>query len=196
MDRKTKEKARILYLADHSVGDISSILNIHIDTVRFYVFGENGSGSNENCWFQIKKQLGPSSIAAYLHDKIGVLDKICGTATSIVNENLTRIKKEMDDDQDFKLSLDDTRKLAGIAVDMDKIIRLESGQATAIVENIGLSRAEAIRILAEDPFANAIEVNEDDITHLIDESDHSNHPDNIEDNNTIKGDVEVKAPWK
>ena len=137
LDRKTKEKARLLYLADHAVGDISSILNIEVDTVRFYVFGENGSGSNENCWFQIKKKLGSASIAAYLHDKIAILDKTCGTAINLVNMNLRRIQQEMEDDPTKILSLDDTKKLAGIVVDMDKVIRLESGQATQIVENIG-----------------------------------------------------------
>lgn len=187
MDRKTKEKARVLFLADYGVADIASMLNVELDTIRFYVFGENGSGSNENCWHQIKKQLGPSTIAAYLHDKIGVLDKICGTATNIVTLNLSRLHQEMIDDPTKVLSLDDTKKLSGIYLDMDKVIRLESGQATQIIENIGLSRAEAVRILAEDPFANAIEVNEEDITHL-------DHPENKKD--TIESDVKVSPPWK
>lgn len=180
IDRKTKEKARLLFLSNHSVGDISSILNIDIDTLRFYVFGENGSGSNENCWYQIKKKLGDTSIAAYLHSKIDVLDKTCGTAINIVNENLKRIYQEQLDDPTKVLSLDDTRKLASIVVDMDKVIRLESGQATQIVENIGLTRAEAIRVLAEDPFAQAVEVDEADWKEL----------------DEIEGDVQTEAPWK
>lgn len=183
LDRKTKEKARLLFLSNHSVGDISSILNVEIDTIRFYVFGENGSGSNENCWYQIKKRLGDTSVAAYLHSKIDVLDKTCGTAINIVNENLKRIQQEMLDDPTKVLSLDDTKKLASIVVDMDKVIRLESGQATQIVENIGLTRAEAVRVLSEDPFAQAIEVDEADW-------------EEIEPVQEIVADVEVEAPWK
>ena len=183
IDRKTKEKARLLFLADHSVGDISSILNIEVDTLRFYIFGENGTGSNENCWYQIKKKLGDTSIAAYLHNKIDVLDKTCGTAINIVNENLKRIEQEMKLDPTKILSLDDTKKLASIVVDMDKVIRLESGQATQIVENIGLTRAEAVRVLAEDPFAQAVEVDEAEWHE-------------IEEVKEIEADVEVEAPWK
>jgi len=183
IDRKTKEKARLLFLADHSVGDISSILNVEVDTLRFYIFGENGTGSNENCWYQIKKKLGDTSIAAYLHNKIDVLDKTCGTAINIVNENLKRIEQEMKLDPTKILSLDDTKKLASIVVDMDKVIRLESGQATQIVENIGLTRAEAVRVLAEDPFAQAVEVDEAE-WHEIDEV------------KEIEANVEVEAPWK
>lgn len=162
------------------------MLNIEVDTVRFYVFGENGSGSNENCWYQIKKRLGPSTIAAYLHDKIGVLDKICGTATNIVTLNLSRLHQEMLDDPTKVLSLDDTKKLSGIYLDMDKVIRLESGQATQIIENIGLSRAEAIRVLSEDPFAQDVEVDQSDITYL-------DHPENKKEE--IIGDVNVSRPW-
>lgn len=183
IDRKTKEKARLLFLANHSIGDISSVLNIEVDTLRFYIFGENGTGSNENCWYQIKKKLGDTSIAAFLHSKIDVLDKICGTGVNIVNENLKRIEQEMKLDPTKILSLDDTKKLASIVVDMDKVIRLESGQATQIVENIGLTRAEAVRVLAEDPFAQAVEVDEAEWHE-------------IEEVKEIEGDVEIEAPWK
>lgn len=183
IDRKTKEKARLYYFANYSLGDISSILNIDSDTLRFYVFGENGTGSNEHCWFQLKKKLDPASVAAYVHDKIAVLDKTVGVALNLVNENLKRIQQEMIDDPTKILSLDDTKKLASIVVDMDKIVRLESGQATQIVENIGLTRAEAVRVLAEDPFAQAIEIDEADWWEKEEEKE-------------IVGDVEVEAPWK
>lgn len=183
IDRKTKEKARLYYFGNYSLADISSILDIDMDTLRFYVFGENGSGSNEHCWFQLKKKLDPASIASYIKDKISVLDKTAGVALNIVNENLKRIQQEMLDDPTKVLSLDDTKKLASILVDMDKIVRLESGQATQIVENIGLTRAEAVRVLAEDPFAQAVEIDEADWWEKEEEKE-------------IVGEVEAEAPWK
>lgn len=185
IDRKTKEKARLYYFANYSLGDISSILNIESDTLRFYVFGENGTGSNEHCWFQLKKKLDPASVAAYVHDKIAVLDKTVGVALNLVNENLKRIQQEMIDDPTKILSLDDTKKLASIVVDMDKIVRLESGQATQIVENIGLTRAEAVRVLQEDPFAQAVEIDEADWW----------EKEEVEEKEIV-GDVETEAPWK
>ena len=186
LDRKTKEKARLYYFANYELTDISNILAIDIDTVRFFVFGENGSGSNENCWFQLKKKLDPASVAVYVHDKITVLDKTAGVALNLVNENLKRLQTQMIDDPSFQLSIDDTRKLASIVVDMDKMVRLESGQATQIVENIGLSRAEAMRILQEDPFAQSIEVDEDDIKYVTSDEQSVN----------IENNIVVSSPWK
>lgn len=187
IDKKTREKARLYYFANYSLGDISSILNVEMDTLRFYVFGENGSGSNEHCWFQLKKKLDPASVAAYIHDKIGVLEKTTGVALNLLNENLKRIQQELLDDPTKTLSIDDTKKLASIVVDMDKIVRLESGQATQIVENIGLTRAEAIRVLAEDPFAQAVEIDEANWWEVEEKEEKAEE---------IKGDVEVEAPWK
>lgn len=171
LDRKTKETARMMYFGDYDLIDISEKLNLSLDTVRFYVFGENGSGSNEHCWFQLKKQLNPTSVATYIKDKIVVLDKTAGMALNILNENLKRVQNQMLEDSSYILSLDDTKKLAGIVVDMDKIVRLESGSATEIIDNIAhMSVADAKRLLMEDPFAPAIveaefdEIITDDIT--------------------------------
>lgn len=144
----------MMYFGDYDLIDIAETLNVDIDTIRFYVFGEGGTGSNEHCWYQLKKQLNPTSVAIYIKDKISVLDKTAGLAMNIMNENLRRIQNNMLEDEGFTLSIDDTKKLAGIVVDMDKICRLESGKATDIIDNIAhMSVADAKRILSEDPFA-------------------------------------------
>lgn len=189
LDKKARDRARLYYFSDYSLSDICEIMNIDMDTLRFYVFGENGAGSNENCWFQLKKNLGPASVAVWVKDKVSSLEKTSGLALNLINENLKRIERKMKEDPDETLSVDDTKKLAGILADMDKIIRLESGQATQIVENVGLSRAEAIRILAEDPFAQTIEVNEGDWEELSASEGASN-------SNEIIADIGVEKPWK
>jgi hypothetical protein len=174
-----------MYFSDYDLIDISEKLNINLDTVRFYVFGENGSGSNEHCWFQLKKQLNPTSVATYIKDKIIVLDKTAGLALNILNENLRRVQNQLLDDDSFTLSIDDTKKLAGIVVDMDKIVRLESGKATDIIDNIAqMSIADARRILAEDPFAPT--VIEAEFDELVDENA-------IESSREMK---QVTRPWK
>lgn len=171
------------YLADYSLEDIAELSGVTLDTVRFYVFGENGSGSNEACWFQIKKKLGPTAVSTFIKDKIGVLDKTSGLALSLVNENLKRIQYQFETDSNFVLTIDDTKKLAGILVDMDKIIRLESGKPTDIIDSVAsMTVADARRILLEDPFAPE--------TEEIIEAEFE------EVEKTIESDVEVKAPWK
>lgn len=154
LDRKTRDQAKMYYLADYSLDDIAELVNIPIDTVRFYVFGENGAGTNEMCWFQIKKKLGPTAVSTFIKDKIAVLDKTSGLALSLVNENLKRIQHQFETDSSFVLTIDDTKKLAGIMVDMDKMVRLESGKPTDIIDSVAsMSIADARRILLEDPFA-------------------------------------------
>lgn len=190
LDRKTKERARMMYFGDYDLVDIAESLNIDVNTVRFYVFGENGSGSNEHCWFQLKKQLNPTSVATYIKDKIGVLDKTAGVAMNIINENLRRVQNQMLEYSSFTLSIDDTKKLAGIVVDMDKIVRLESGKATDIIDNIAhMSVADAKRILAEDPFAPEVIEGEfeelDDVEVVLDDA--------IEVSHELKG---MSKPWQ
>jgi hypothetical protein len=184
IDRKTKETARIMYFSDYDLVDIAEKLNISLETVRFYVFGENGSGSNEHCWFQIKKSLTPTSVATFIKDKAIVLERTAGLALNLLNENLKRVQSQMEEDSSFTLSIDDTKKLAGIVVDMDKIVRLESGKATDIIDNIAhMSLADARRILAEDPFSPTVVEGEfEDIT----------EPSEIESSRDLK---QVTKPW-
>lgn len=193
LDKKTREKCKMLYLSDHSLEDISFITQVDIETVRFYVFGENGAGTNEHCWYQIKKKLGSASIAAYVVNKQDVFEKTSGLALNIINESLKRIKAAMDEDSSHIPSIDDIKKLSGVVTDMDKIVRLERGEATQITEHVGLTRAEAIRVLKEDPFAQdvvdevqwwEVEENKDDIVEYKESKDE------------IIADVEVESPWK
>jgi hypothetical protein len=196
IDRKTRDKAKMMYFGDYDLQDIALTLSIDIDTVRFYVFGESGAGTNEHCWYQIKKSLNPTSVATFITDKIGVLDKTAGMALNILNENLKRIQNKMLEDSSFELSIDDTKKLAGIVVDMDKIVRLESGKATDIIDNIAhMSVADARRILAEDPFApQVIEAEWGEIEPEETEEDIILPDDTVIE--TSKELKQVERPWK
>lgn len=153
LDRKTRDQAKILYLSDYDLGDICEKLNIEMKTLRFYIFGEDGRGTNEKCWFNIKKSVNSVVVSAYVRDKISVLDKTAGIALDILHTHLMKISQ----DDSAILSVDDLKKLAGIVVDMDKMVRLESGKPTDIVDEIKtMSLADARRILLEDPFAPEI----------------------------------------
>lgn len=194
LDRKTREKCKMLYLSDYSLDDIAHIANVDMQTIRFYVFGENGSGSNEACWFQIKKKLGPASVAVYVAQKQDILENTAGLALNIINESLKRIQNAMNEDSSHVPSIDDIKKLSGIVTDMDKMVRLERGEATQITEHVGLTRAEAIRVLKEDPFAQDV-VDEAQWWEVEDKKDDvivftQDAPKEIE------ADVDVESPWK
>jgi len=195
LDKKTREKCKLLYLGNYSIEDIAEITGVEIDTIRFYVFGDNGAGSNEHCWFQIKKKLGPASVAAYMAQKQGVLEKTAGLALNIINESLKRVWEQMEVDESFVPTIDDMKKLAGIVTDMDKMVRLESGQATQITEHVGLTRAEALRVLKEDPFAQ--EVVDEVSWWEVEDSDQQDNVNTTEQPvKTIESDVTAEAPWK
>lgn len=170
VDRKTINKAQLMYFGDRPVEEIAMVLSIEPATLRYYIFGEDGDGTDKNSWYQIKKRLNPTAIALYLKDKVHVLEQTAGIGLEILNVSLGRLRDTVNDpDSEIILSIDDMGKLAKIVVDMDKMVRLESGQATELIEHMGLSRAEAKEILANDPFANDIEVESVELPWLAEE---------------------------
>ncbi len=172
LDRKTFAKAQLMYFGDRSVEEIAMVLAIEPETLRYYIFGEDGDGTDSNSWYKIKKRLNPTAMAIYLKDKVHVLEQTAGIGLEILNVSLGRLRDTVNDpDSEVILSIDDMGKLAKIVVDMDKMVRLESGQATELIEHMGLSRAEAKEILANDPFAQeAVEVDSIELPWLAEES--------------------------
>lgn len=170
LDRKTINKAQLMYFGNREITEISTALSIEPDTLRFYIFGVDGEGEDKNCWYQIKKNLKPTAIALYLKDKVHILEQTAGLALEIVNFSLANLRDAVVNGEHDPLSLDDMTKLSKIVVDMDKMYRLESGLATDTIEHMGLSRAQAKEILANDPFANDVEVESVDLPWLNEEA--------------------------
>lgn len=152
LTKNQKEQIRWLYLGNYEPNDIAVKLNIGIDTVRFFVFGIDGTGKDVNCLAYQKKKMSSTAISVYIADKINVLDQTAGIALSILNSALTNLQREVIVEKK-ELNLDDLKKLSGIVLEMDKLVRLESGQATETIQHMGLSVSEAREILANDPFA-------------------------------------------
>ena len=151
ISKKQQDQVRWMYFGNYEVTDIAMKLDIEVDTVRFFIFGIDGTGSDKTCLYQIKKGMSSTAIGAFLRDKSQALEMVCGTALSILGKALTDLQVEVTNGKE--LSLDDMKKLSSIVVEMDKIVRLESGLATETIQHMGLSRAEAREILANDPFA-------------------------------------------
>lgn len=191
LDRKTREQAKILYLADYDMVDICEKLDIDMPTLRFFVFGEDGKGGNEKCWFNIKKNVNSVAISVYMKDKVAILNKTAGLALDILHENLIKTQDAMKKSQEIPLSIDDMKKLAGIVLDMDKMVRLESGMATEIVDEIKhMSLADARKILMDDPFAPRVSEEKNDIAAEFVELPSENE---IERERDIE---QLSKPWK
>lgn len=181
IDKVTRERARLYYFGDYELDDICEILKIDIDTLRFYIFGEDESGKNENCWYQLKLKLKPTSIAFYIQEKVASLEKTAGMAHKILGKSLEDLHKRMSDTADpYVLTVPEMKVMADIATQLDKIVRLETNKPTEISEFVTLSVQEAKRILAEDPFLNPKDVPVYDYVEITDE---------------LEADITIKSPW-
>lgn len=152
IDKGTLNKAQFMYFGDKDIGDICTVLNLEPETVRYYVFGEDGNGTDKSCWHAIKKKLKPTAMALFLKDKASTLEQTAGVALEIVSTALGRIRDDVRSGE-LVLSIDDISKMSKVVVDLDKMYRLESGLSTETIEHLGLTRAEAREILQSDPFA-------------------------------------------
>lgn len=157
LSRKIYERAQMMYFSDIEISEIAMSLSVEPETIRFYVFGEDEQGTNKACWSQLKKKLKPTVLARYMKDKAQVMDQTAGVALEIVTMSLGRVRDELRTNDEFRLSIGEISQISKIAVDMDKMVRLESGQATELIEHMGLSLGEAREIIASDPFAEAVE---------------------------------------
>jgi hypothetical protein len=140
-----------MYFASYELTDIATTLDVNIDTLRFFVFGIDGTGKDKTCLFQIKKGMSSTAITVYLRDKVKLLSKICGTGAAIISKCLDDLHVEVTNGKVLELA--ELKLLSSIVVEMDKIVRLEEGLATETIEFKGLSIAEARQILQDDPFA-------------------------------------------
>jgi len=156
LNKKQRDSIRWMYFGNYEITDISAKTGIEVDTLRFFIFGEDGTGKDPTSLYSIKKSMSSTAISCFLADKVSVLDQTCGIALNILNKSLSSLQYRVNEGEE--LSLDDMKKLSSIVVEMDKIVRLESGLATETIEHMGLTRAEAREVLANDPFAQAVEV--------------------------------------
>ena len=167
LDRKQIEKAQFLYYSNKEITEIASVLNIDPETIRFYVYGPDGDGKIATCWSAIKKRMKPTVFSLFINSKIDVLEGTAGLGMEIINHALNYTRNELISGERDPLTIDEIAKLSKVVVDLDKLYRLEAGLATEQIEHMGLTRAEAKEILANDPFANAVEVESVELPWLV-----------------------------
>lgn len=170
LSKKEMDKARAMYFSNCEINEICNTLNVEPETIRFYVFGEDGNGKNPTCWSNLKKKLNPTAMSIYLRNKVDILEMTAGIGVEILSQSLVQLRDQVRDGERV-LDVDEIAKLSKVVVDLDKIVRLETGQATELVEHMGLSRAEAREILENDPFAQAIPVESVELPWLAEGAD-------------------------
>ena len=154
--KKEYNQAQLMYFSGSTVQDIALALSLDPTTLRFYIFGEDETGKDKNCWHYIKGQMNPTAMAIYLKDECMILDQTAGVALEVLSMGLSRLRQTMINDPDYVLDVDSMSKLSSIQVNLDKVARLETGKATEIMDHMGLSLTDAKHIMQSDPFAQAI----------------------------------------
>jgi len=151
--KEQKNKAYWLYLYGQSVEDISNTVGLPENLIRHWIKGPQRDA--DLGWKKIRETKNGSIVSFFVQHKKEVLENTWGVALSILADGLQKMQKDIADN-DKKLNLRDMKGLSEIISDLDKIARLEAGQATSIIRQAGLTAAEAEKIIKEDPFACVI----------------------------------------
>lgn len=145
-----------MYLSGYLVDEICIKLNLNLKDVNSWVFGNDGKGTASNCWLVTKSQVDDCSIAAYVLNKQDVFERTTGLALKCLTKSLHRLNERINEGQD--LDVDEISKIAGVVEKMDRIGRLEAGEATTIIHNTGLSPERIREIINNDPISDVVEV--------------------------------------
>ena len=151
-DKALRERARLLYYGNILPEVIAHTFKIDIDELNYLIMGPDGRGTNVQCWYRQKKELTPTSIVAFIADKVNVLENTSGLAHEILTTNLQRIRKQQMADDEIVYSVKEMESIAKIFIEMDKVTRLEKGEATEITRKVGLTPKELMGVFAKDKF--------------------------------------------
>lgn len=168
-NKQIREKAKLLYLGGYDPESIARIVNSHPDDIGKLIWGEDGTGQNKACWIQLKARMQPTAISAYLVEKSHIFDRTTGLALKILTSNLEKLVEYHADPSTPPMKPDELAMIASVVTNMDKICRLETGKATQIVQQIGLTPEAARKILEDDPMNNFCETEYRVIMEEIDE---------------------------
>jgi len=105
----------------------------------------------------MKAFLPSTAITAYLAEKAHIFDRTTGIAVTVLSKHLEKMLDIANDPSSPAMNPADMAMIASVVMNLDKITRLETGKATQIVKQMGLTPEEAKKILEEDPMANVVE---------------------------------------
>jgi hypothetical protein len=163
---KIKKQCKTLFMSGMDLDQISKYLSVEVDVLRYWVLGTNGRGDRQGTWYYIKEHNTDSVIDLFIKRKYDQLEKTAGLALSLVQDGLFTIKDEVETGIK-KLTVGEIKSIAEVIGMLDKVARLESGQATEIINRTGLTPEQARKVLKDDPLAFGIipvdaKVKEDD----------------------------------
>lgn len=144
---RSLELARIAYLSDISIPQISLAYGIPKPTLVYYVHQKKKS------WAKLKDRLFRDATNKVLKKNIDDCKKFVGLSVKHALREITTRFQEAE-----RMSTEDLQKVISCAVDIDKLVRLNAGQATEIVSNLDTTRDGLVKRLQDlaqiDPYVD------------------------------------------
>ena len=122
-------QARHMYFSGLSIPDIAETLELPTDVLSEYAFGNDRMGLDPDCWYKQRSQLKGNEYVHYVKAKTHILDIAEAALNKKVHDSALDLAANPD-----ALSLDDMEKASRIAERLNRISRLEKGEATERVE--------------------------------------------------------------
>jgi len=155
--KKMWKQAHIVYLATPviTVEELQHLTGLPKEELQLKIFGKDGKGGDHLSWFYVKSHITDAAMVSVMADQRAVVENTGKIALNIIATSLRRINDKLAQDDDYIVEIDDLAKIAGIFEKMDKLVRLDNGQATEIVQSMKLSYEQKVnisKVLGNDPF--------------------------------------------
>lgn len=170
-----RDQAKALYLSDYSIEDICAKLNLPIKHIETMIYGLSGDGTDPNSWMFQKNRMTKASITGFVVNKLAVFDRINGLASTVLSKSMHTLLESLQGNSSEPLDVSDMQKVADIIQKIDRISRLEEGEATDIIKRVGLSPEEARRIIKSDPISELEDIDLAEYREIYDNGDVEEH---------------------
>jgi len=123
------DQAKHMYFSGIPPHEITDELDIPINEIGIRIFGNDKSGHDPLCWYQQRSTVDPGSFVTYRKVKTYILDSV--NARLIKKLHSSAVALTADDSPE--LDINDMATATKVVSEIDKISRLEKGEATEIV---------------------------------------------------------------
>jgi hypothetical protein len=153
-DSRLRSTAFQMYMAGDDLADIAHKLNVSLEELSYYAYGESGSGKSKRCWSYLSKSHSTLIGRLCIADNRERIGETLTVALETLRDQIAKRYKK-DQEEGTIASADDIQKLTDIVSKLDKIYRLDSGKATNITQNLNLTPEQQSKIgeIMGDPFA-------------------------------------------
>lgn len=119
-----------MYYSGITPTDISAELNIPISELRKHIFGHDERGHDADCWYVQRQKQDPDDVVPFVRARYHVLSQVDASLLKKVLQSA----RELCDPSNPDFSLEEMNMATQIIERLNKMFRLEKGEATEQVQ--------------------------------------------------------------